>query len=208
MNAGHPIRVALVDDHALVRDGIRALMAVMPQIEVVGEAESGAQALALLDQIQADLLLLDIGLRDVNGLELTRQLGERHPQLRVIMLSMYDNLEYIRGSIAAGARGYVLKDASAREIVAAIEAVAAGGTFYSSQVASKLLDEPQNPDNLTPREMDVLRLLARGLDSKAMARQLAISVRTVETHRLSIRRKLNIDSAAALIAYALKLSQR
>lgn len=205
MNAGPPIRIALVDDHALVRDGIRALMAVMPQIEVVGEAENGAQALALLDRVQPDLLLLDIGLKDINGLELTRLLGERHPQVRVIMLSMYDNLEYIRGSIAAGARGYVLKDASAREIVAAIEAVAAGGTFYSSQVASKLLDEPRNPDNLTPREMDVLRLLAQGLDSKAMAREMAISVRTVETHRLSIRRKLNIDSSTALIKYALNL---
>lgn len=208
MNDGAPIRIALVDDHALVRDGIRALLAVMPRFIVAGEADSTAGALALLDQVQAEVLLLDIGLKDGNGLELTRLVGERHPELRVIMLSMYDNLEYIRGSIRAGARGYVLKDASAREIVAAIEAVAAGGTFYSAHVANKLLDEPQNPDNLTPREVEILQLLARGLDSKAMARQLAISVRTVETHRLSIRRKLNIDSAAALIAYALKLSQR
>jgi len=208
MNDGIPIRIALVDDHALVRDGIRALLAVRPRFAVIGEADSSVGALALLEQVQADVLLLDIGLKDGNGLELTRQVTERHPELRVIMLSMYDNLEYIRGSMHAGARGYVLKDASAREIVAAIEAVAAGGTFYSSQVASKLLDEPQNPDNLTPREVEILQLLAKGLDSKAMARQLAISVRTVETHRLSIRRKLNIDSAAALIAYALKLSQR
>ncbi|SFA69882.1 response regulator [Azotobacter beijerinckii] len=207
MNPAPPIRIVLVDDHALVRDGIRALLAVMPQIEVVGEAESGAEALELLARVQPDLLLLDIGLKDTNGLELTSTLCRQYPDIKVLILSMYDNGEYVRSSIRAGARGYVLKDASSREIVAAIEAIAAGGSFYSSEIARKLADRSAEPHNLTPRECQILRMLAQGLDSKAMARELEISVRTVETHRLSIRRKLNIDGSTALIQYALRAAR-
>ncbi|MOA18114.1 Transcriptional regulatory protein DegU [compost metagenome] len=176
---------------------------------MVGEADSGAAALELLARVQPDVLLLDIGLKDTNGLELSKSLCQQYPQLRVLILSMYDNLEYVRGSIRAGARGYVLKDASAREIIAAIEAVAAGGSFYSAEIARKLAEQEPEPEshNLTPREAQILQMLARGLDSKAMARELAISVRTVETHRLSIRRKLNIDGTAALMKYALSITQ-
>ncbi|GAB3474910.1 response regulator [Azotobacter salinestris] len=206
MNSGNPIRIVLVDDHALVREGIRALLAVMPRIEVVGEAESAVEALELLARVPADLLLLDIGLKDTNGLELTRTLGRQYPDLKVLILSMYDNTEYVRTAIRAGACGYVLKDASSREIVAAIEAIAAGGSFYSSEIARKLAERSAEPHNLTPRECQILQMLAQGLDSKAMARELDISVRTVETHRLSIRRKLNIDGSAALIKYALSAS--
>lgn len=207
MNSSNPTRIVLVDDHALVREGIRALLAVMPRIEVVGEAESAAEALELLGRVPADLLLLDIGLKDTNGLELTRILGRQHPDLKVLILSMYDNIEYVRTAIRAGACGYVLKDASSREIVAAIEAIAAGGSFYSSEIARKLAERTVEPHNLTPRECQILQMLAQGLDSKAMARELDISVRTVETHRLSIRRKLNIDGSAALIRYALSASR-
>ncbi|TBW39625.1 response regulator transcription factor [Azotobacter chroococcum] len=207
MNSSNPTRIVLVDDHALVREGIRALLAVMPRIEVVGEAESAAEALELLGRVPADLLLLDIGLKNTNGLELTRSLGRQHPDLKVLILSMYDNIEYVRTAIRAGACGYVLKDASSREIVAAIEAIAAGGSFYSSEIARKLAERTAEPHNLTPRECQILQMLAQGLDSKAMARELDISVRTVETHRLSIRRKLNIDGSAALIRYALSASR-
>lgn len=207
MNSSNPTRIVLVDDHALVREGIRALLAVMPRIEVVGEAESAAEALELLGRVPADLLLLDIGLKGTNGLELTRILGRQHPDLKVLILSMYDNIEYVRTAIRAGACGYVLKDASSREIVAAIEAIAAGGSFYSSEIARKLAERTAEPHNLTPRECQILQMLAQGLDSKAMARELDISVRTVETHRLSIRRKLNIDGSAALIRYALSASR-
>lgn len=207
MNPGTPTRIALVDDHALVREGIRALLAAMPQIEVVGEAESATEALDLLERVQPDVLLVDIGLQDSTGLELTRSLAERYPDVQVLILSMYDNLEYVRSSIRAGARGYVLKNAPSREIVAAIAAIAAGGTFYSSEIARKLADHSPDSHNLTPREVQILQMLARGLDSKAMARELDISVRTVETHRMSIRRKLNIDGTAALMKYALTITQ-
>lgn len=207
MTSGTPTRIALIDDHALIRDGIRALLGVMPQFEVVGEAQSAAEALDLLERVQPDVLLVDIGLKDSTGLELTRTLSQQHPGVRVLILSMYDNLEYVRSSIRAGARGYVLKDAPSREIIAAIAAIAAGGTFYSSDIARRLADQSQESHSLSPREVQILQMLARGLDSKAMARELEISVRTVETHRLSIRRKLNIDGSAALMKYALTITQ-
>lgn len=207
MTSAPPTRIALVDDHALIRDGIRALLGVMPQFEMVGEAESAAEALDLLERVQPDVLLVDIGLKDSTGLELTRTLSQQYPDVRVLILSMYDNLEYVRSSIRAGARGYVLKDAPSREIIAAIAAIAAGGTFYSSDIARRLADQSLESHSLSPREVQILQMLARGLDSKAMARELDISVRTVETHRLSIRRKLNIDGSAALMKYALTITR-
>ncbi|MHA6492447.1 response regulator [Pseudomonas borbori] len=198
------IRIALIDDHALVREGIRALLAVLPHFEVVGEAGSGAEAFELMQRTQADILLMDVGLRDINGLELTRQLRERYPAIKVLILSMYDNQEYVSTSLEVGASGYVLKEAPSREIVAAIEAIAAGGSYYSGDIARKLVKRNPQEDELTPRERQVLLMLAQGLNNKAMARALQISVRTVETHRLSIRRKLDIDKPADLMKQALE----
>lgn len=203
MNLPYPIRVALVDDHALVRDGIKALLAVMPPLEVVGEAESGADAIEMVGRCQPDLLLVDISLRDMNGLELTRVLRSQYPSLKVLVLSMYDNNEYVSESVRAGASGYVLKNSPSREIIAAIEAIASGGTFYSAEIAQRLIADKNTDNELTPRESQVLYKMAQELNNKEMARELDISVRTVETHRLSIRRKLNIDKPAALVKYAI-----
>ncbi len=203
MNLPYPIRVALVDDHSLVRDGIKALLAVMAPLEVVGEAESGAQAIEMVGRCQPDLLLVDISLRDMNGLELTRVLRSQYPSLKVLMLSMYDNNEYVSESVRAGASGYVLKNSPSREIIAAIEAIVSGGTFYSAEIAQRLIADKSTDNELTPRESQVLYKMAQGLNNKEMARELDISVRTVETHRLSIRRKLNIDKPAALVKYAI-----
>ena len=197
------IRVALVDDHSLVRDGIRALLSVMPQLNVVGEAENGAQAIEMVGRCQPDLLLVDISLKDMNGLELTRQLGKQYPSLKILILSMYDNYEYVSESVRSGASGYVLKNAPSREIIAAIEAIISGGTFYSAEIAQRLATDPHTDNELTPRESQVLYKMVQGLNNKEMARELDISVRTVETHRLSIRRKLNIDKPAALVKYAI-----
>ncbi|MBV7512611.1 response regulator transcription factor [Pseudomonas sp. PDM25] len=203
MNLPYPIRVALIDDHALVRDGIKALLAVMAPLEVVGEAESGADAIEMVGRCQPDLLLVDISLRDMNGLELTRVLRSQYPSLKVLVLSMYDNNEYVSESVRAGASGYVLKNSPSREIIAAIEAIASGGTFYSAEIAQRLIADKNTDNELTPRESQVLYKMAQGLNNKEMARELDISVRTVETHRLSIRRKLNIDKPAALVKYAI-----
>ncbi|MCU1740640.1 MULTISPECIES: response regulator transcription factor [unclassified Pseudomonas] len=203
MSLLYPIRVALVDDHSLVRDGIKALLAIMPALEVVGEAESGAEALEMVRRCQPDLLLVDIGLKDMNGLELTRVLSKTYPLLKILVLSMYDNHEYVSESVRSGASGYVLKNSPSREIIAAIEAIASGGTFYSAAIAQRLIADKHTDNELTPRESQVLRKMVEGMNNKEMARELDISVRTVETHRLSIRRKLNIDKPAALVKYAI-----
>jgi len=197
------IRIGLVDDHSLVRDGIKSLLAIVDTIEVIGEAENGHEALYLVEQFQPDLLLVDIGLKDMNGLELTRRLKQHSPFLKILILSMYDNFEYVSESIRSGASGYVLKNSPSREIIAAIEAIASGGTFYSADIAQKLIADKDTDKELTPRESEVLYKMVQGMNNKEMARDLDISVRTVETHRLSIRRKLNIDKPAALAKYAL-----
>ncbi|MNY33128.1 Oxygen regulatory protein NreC [compost metagenome] len=139
----------------------------------------------------------------MNGLELTRVLRSQYPSLKVLVLSMYDNYEYVSESVRSGASGYVLKNAPSREIIAAIEAITRGGTFYSAEIAQRLIADKNTDNELTPRESQVLVKMAQGLNNKEMARELDISVRTVETHRLSIRRKLNIDKPAALVKYAL-----
>ncbi|MFK3795839.1 MULTISPECIES: response regulator [unclassified Pseudomonas] len=204
MSASPTIRIALVDDHSLVRDGVRALLSTRPLFEVVGEAENAAQGLAMCEEVKPDILLVDIGLQDMNGLELTQLIRQRCPAIKILILSMYDNQEYVATSIRAGASGYVLKNAPSREIVAAIEAIATGGTFYSAEVTLKLVSKKVDDNELTPREVQVLVGLAKGLDNKTIARDMAISVRTVETHRLSIRRKLNIDKPAGLVKYAME----
>ncbi|WP_375738663.1 response regulator [Pseudomonas boanensis] len=204
MSDSKPIRIALIDDHALVRDGVKSLLSAIPHFEVVAQAESGAEALELLQSTEIDLLLIDIGLKDMNGLELTRKLCALYPGIKILILSMYDNQEYVRTSISAGAFGYVLKNAPSQELIAAIEAIVAGGIFYSPEVARKLASNIRKDDELTPREIQVLSMIAKGLNNKEMARELDISVRTVETYRLSIRRKLNIDKPAALMKYALE----
>lgn len=203
MSLSTQIRLALVDDHSLVRDGIRALLSVIPTVTVVGEAENGATAIEMVEQSKPDLLLVDINLPDINGLDLTRKLRDRYPSLKVLVLSMHDSKEYVSESLRSGASGYVLKNSPSREIVAAIEAIANGGTFYSAEIAQKLLLDDGTSNELTPRESQVLYKMAQGLNNKEMARELNISVRTVETHRLSIRRKLNIDKPAALVKYAI-----
>lgn len=197
------IRIGLVDDHSLVRDGIKSLLAIVDTVEVIGEAQNGHEALHLVEQFQPDLLLVDIGLKDMNGLELTRRLKQHSPFLKILILSMYDNFEYVSESIRSGASGYVLKNSPSREIIAAIEAIASGGTFYSADIAQKLIADKDTDKELTPRESEVLYKMVQGMNNKEMARDLDISVRTVETHRLSIRRKLNIDKPAALAKYAL-----
>ncbi|WP_145007747.1 response regulator [Pseudomonas oryzihabitans] len=197
-----PIRIVLVDDHALVRAGVRALLGTIERFAVVGEASSGEEALDLLEPLDPDILLVDIGLKDMNGLELTAQISARAPRARVLILSMYDNREYVSTSLRVGAAGYVLKDAPSEEIIAAVEALAVGGRFYSPAIAARLGEGGASEQDLTPRERQVLLLMAQGLNNKAMAQQLQLSVRTVETHRLSIRRKLDIQKPADLVRHA------
>jgi two-component system, NarL family, nitrate/nitrite response regulator NarL len=196
------IRLVIVDDHSLVRDGLCARMSVVSGLQVIGEAASGAQALELAAQLAPDLMLVDVGMRGMNGIELASVLRERHPGIRVLMLSMYDNREYVLSAIRAGARGYVLKESPTEDILAAIGVVCAGGTYFSAQVADLATQRPAAAPQLTAREHEVLLLLAHGRSNKLVAKQLDISVRTVETHRFSLRRKLGVDSASELLKIA------
>ena len=203
-----PIRLLLVDDHPLVRDGLKSRMATEPDILVVGEAGDATEALAALATCAPTLVLMDIGMKDVSGIDLTAMVLQRAPQLAVLMLSMYDSVEYAQRALQAGARGYVLKDAPSTEIVAALRTVAAGGTYLSALIAQRMFRAPATRNLLSMREQDILACLARGQSSKQIARVLDLGVRTVESHRQNIRRKLELETQADLIKYAVEHGSR
>ncbi len=192
-----PTRLLLVDDHPMVRDGLRARLSDVPGFAVVAEAGDAAGALAAVQQQRPDLVVMDVALRGDSGIQLTRQLLTLQPALRVLVLSMYDNPGYISEAQRAGARAYVLKDSPAEAIIDALRTVAAGGQVWPSPPAGG--DGP----HLTPREREVLGLLAEGLSSRQIGERLGMGARTVETHRTHLRRKLNLDCPAALLRYAI-----
>jgi len=199
-----PVHIMLVDDHPLVRDGLRARLEAVPHFRVVAEADSGAEALALAGGTRIDLVLMDITMRDGSGIEATARLTANHPDIAILILSMHDKLEYVTQAMQAGARGYVLKDAPGKDIVLAIDTVMAGGIYYSAAVARQLARPAAQDNQLTSREQEVLRHIANGESNKQIARALDLSVRTVETHRLNIKRKLGIEGQAELIKFAVQ----
>ena len=210
-----PIRVLVVDDHAVVREGIRHVLAGEPGFEVVGEAANGEQALALAKSRRPDVVVLDVTMPGESGLRVAPKLRAAAPGARVLIMSMHENAEYVREGVRAGASGYLLKDAAAAELRLAVRAVAAGGTYFSTHAALGLSGAvaptpaveaeaaPPSADGLTARERDVLGGVARGLTNKEIAAELGISHRTVETHRESLMRKLNIRTVAGLTRYVL-----
>jgi DNA-binding NarL/FixJ family response regulator len=218
-SGGAPIRVLVVDDHAVVREGIRHVLAGEPGFEVVGEAANGEQALALAEAHRPDVVVLDVTMPGESGLRVAPRLRAAVPGARVLIMSMHENAEYVREGVRAGASGYLLKDSAAAELRLAVRAVHAGGTYFSTHAALGLsgaapppptVVEPEPPaapaapaDGLTARERDVLAGIARGLTNKEIAAELGISHRTVETHRESLMRKLNIRTVAGLTRYVL-----
>jgi two-component system, NarL family, nitrate/nitrite response regulator NarL len=199
------IRLMLVDDHPLVRDGLRVRLEAVPGLAIVAEADSADAAVQVAATHTPDLVLMDIGLRGTSGIDATRALRAQQPQLRVLMLSMHDGAEVVRDALAAGAGGYVLKDSPAEEIVQAIHAVMAGQQHLSpGLVAAPPSSRPPKHEALTPREREVLALIAEGLSSREIGERLQMGVRTVETHRTALRRKLELGSAAALVRYAVE----
>lgn len=189
------LRVLLVDDHPLVRDGLRARLEQVPDLQVVAEAADGLGALAACADHAPDLILLDFALRDETGVDVARALLAQYPQLRLLLLSMHDNPAYVAEAQRAGASAYLLKDQPASAIVEALRHVAAGGEVWPQRGG----DTPA----LTPREREVLGLVAEGLSCKQIGERLGMGVRTVETHRTHLRRKLALDSPAALLRYAM-----
>ena len=198
------IRILLVDDHPLVRDGLRARLESIPHFAIVAEAADADEALQHAASTPIDLALMDINLQGMSGIELTSAFHASYPHIAVLMLSMHDKVEYVLQAIQAGASGYVLKDAPASDIISAIETVIAGGVYYSQAVA-KHLQAPLLPTQLlTPREREILHAIAAGKPNKQIAGEFDLSVRTVETHRMNIKRKLGIEGQANLIRFALE----
>ncbi|TAL92553.1 MAG: response regulator transcription factor [Rhodanobacter sp.] len=204
--SGEPRTLILVDDHPLVRDGLRVHLEAVPGLHVVGECGSGREALNLAATLRPDIALVDISMPDIDGLELVSRLRRLEPAPECIILSMFDKPEYVRQSVRAGSRGYVLKDSPAGDILTAIEAVASGGNYYSAALVQGLASLAQPAPGLTKREREILILVAGGASNKRIAQICGISCRTVETHRLSTRRKLGIESTAGLVRYAMEQS--
>ncbi|MHA6511948.1 response regulator transcription factor [Tessaracoccus sp. Z1128] len=200
------IRVLLVDDHALHREGTRHILEEHDDLEVVGDAETGEAALALIAQLKPDVVVLDIRLPGISGIETARRVRDQHPGVRVLMVSAYDDDEYVRGSFEAGAVGYLSKSAPGRELVEAVRAVAAGATVLRSALLRPLLTRDQvQPGRLTARELAVLQLLAEGLHNKQVAMRLGISARTVERHCDSIYVKLGVGSRTEAVVRAISV---
>jgi two-component system nitrate/nitrite response regulator NarL len=202
----NPIRVLLVDDHPLVLEGIRSVLETYDHIEVVGAAESAKAGLKIALNAKPDVVLMDINMPEMNGIDAIEMFKDQLPSTRLLMLSMHDSREYISTSTMYGASGYVLKDVSTSEIVTAIEKVAQGGTYFSTGVSEVLMGEGTQKSHtslLTTREQSVLLLVAEGKSNKDVATQLDISIRTVETHRKNIKKKLGISTTAGLTRYAI-----
>jgi len=201
------IRVLVVDDHALHRDGTRQILEAYPDLQVVGDADSGEVALALVNQLRPDVVLLDIRLPGINGIEVARRLTRDHPDIRVLMVSAYDEDEYVRGALEAGAAGYLRKTAPGKELVQAVRAVAGGASVLQSGLTARLLISSRQPergaDDLSERELEVLKLLAAGLHNKELAAQLGISTRTVDRHCDNIYAKLGVGSRTEAVVRAI-----
>jgi DNA-binding NarL/FixJ family response regulator len=208
------IRVLLVDDHGVVRHGLRRLLELDADIQVAGEAADGREALRFAADEPVDVALVDLGLPELNGVEVTRRLRSRSPRTRIIILSMHADEDSIREAVRAGAAGYLVKDVDFEDVVTAVKAVHRGGSFFSPNVAKTLLEgfgpsgaqaesNDRPLDSLTTREREVLQLIAEGKTNKQMCALLGISLNTVETHRKHLMEKLGLHRTADLVRFAL-----
>lgn len=207
------LRILLADDHALVRAGIRSLLEDMPGVEVIAEAGDGLEAVRLTEEQQPDLVLMDVAMKNVNGLEATAQIRRQYPQVRVLILSMYTNEDYVVQALRAGASGYLVKDSAPMELELAINAVKVGDTYLSPPVSRQMVESymlrlgsDSSPlDALTSRQREILQLIAEGRTTKDIAYLLNVSVKTVETHRTQIMQRLNVHDIPGLVRYAIKV---
>lgn len=207
-------RIVLVEDHTVVREGLRMLLASHPDLEVVGEAGDGREAVQCVENLRPELVLMDLSMPGKDGMEATREIKRRFPETKILALTVHDSEEYVLVALKAGADGYILKKATHAELVMAIRSVLAGEPYLSPGISDKVIKgylareksfrRTTSWDMLTPREMEVLKLIAEGFKSKGIAEQLFISVNTVEKHRNNIMKKLDLHSAPALTAFAMK----
>ena len=207
------IRILLADDHTILRDGIRSLLEDEADMSVVGEAEDGHSAVKMACELKPDVALMDIAMPLLNGLEATRQIRRYCPAVKVLILSMHENEEYIRQALASGAVGYILKDAAARDLLGAIRSVHRGEVVLSPAITRLIIEDylrwgDLNPteaeDSLSPREREVLQLIAEGYTNKQIAEILTVSIKTVQSHRGSIMSKLDLHDRSELVKYAIR----
>jgi DNA-binding NarL/FixJ family response regulator len=208
-----PTRVILVDDHTLVRAGIRSLMDGMEGFNVVAEASDGREALAAIVLHKPDIVLMDIAMKNLNGLETTVQIKRDFPDTRVIILSMHATGDYVQQAIRAGAAGYLLKDAATAELGIAVQAVMRGEVYLSPAVSKQVVEsymlrpggDKSSVEQLTPRQREVLKMIAEGHSTKEIAYRMGVSVKTVETHRTQLMERLDIRDVAGLVRYAIRV---
>lgn len=208
------ITVLLADDHRILREGVRSLLEKAQDIEVIGEASEGGEAVAKAQALSPDIVLMDITMPGMNGLEATRQIKALRPNTRVLILSMHESNQYISQFLRSGASGYVLKDTAASELVGAIRAVFQGDAFLYPSIARKLLEEyllkvqsgeeAESYDGLTGREREILRMIAEGKSNKDIADVLSLSIRTVQAHRANLMAKLHMHDRTELVRYAIR----
>jgi DNA-binding NarL/FixJ family response regulator len=206
------LRVLLVDDHALVRAGIRSLLQELPNVEVVAEASDGAQALQIAEREQPDVVLMDIAMKGMNGLEAAAKLRERQPGVKVVILSMHTSEEYVLLALRAGASAYLIKDSATAELGLALDSVMRGETYLSPAISRQVVDgyvqrvgSGAGADPLTQRQREVLKHIAEGRSTKEIAFELTLSVKTIETHRAQIMERLGIRDVAGLVRYAMRV---
>jgi two-component system response regulator NreC len=202
------VKILLADDHTIVRQGLKLILSAHADLEVVGEAANGREAVELANNLRPDIVLMDVQMPELNGIDATRRMVAANPRIRVLVLSMHKEAVYVREILKAGARGYILKDAIDTELLNAIRSVAQGDGYISPAVAGALNDklkDPSNPvDMLSAREREVLLLIAEGKTNKEIATHLNLSVYTVDSHRGKIMEKLNLHSAGELVRFAMK----
>ena len=206
------INIVLADDHHIVRKGLQALLAIESDFKVVGEASDGLEAVKLVERLKPEILVLDLMMGGINGLEVTRQLNKKCPQTGIVVLSMHSNEAYVLEALRCGAKAYILKDNTTEELVRAIHEVAAGRRYLSAPLSERAIEaytektitNSQDPyEHLTTREREILQMAAQGLSNSEIANRLFISPRTVETHRANVMRKLSIRTQAELLKYAM-----
>jgi DNA-binding NarL/FixJ family response regulator len=203
------MRILIADDHTLVRAGLTSLIARLPEMEVVAEAADGRQALRLVRDLQPDLVLMDIAMPGLNGLEAAERIHNIHPQTKIIILSMHASEEYVAQALKAGASGYLLKDAATAELEMALKSVSMGQFYLSPAISRQVVDNflrggPTGLDLLTPRQREILQLIAEGKGTRDIADTLHLSVKTVETHRAQLMERLDIHDVVGLVRYAMK----
>ena len=211
---GKIVRIVLVEDHTILREGLRALLSADPKFEIVGEADYGREAVRQVEKLIPDLVVMDLSMPRMTGMDAIREIKRRHPVTKIIALTVHKAEEYLRNTLQAGADGYVLKDATHEELMLAIQNVLKGKTFLSPSVSNTVIEgylegkENQIPNPklglLSPREREILKLIAEGYKNKEIAADLFISLKTVEKHRANLMKKLDLHNAAALTTFAIE----